>query len=385
VDFVETEETVLLRDAVGGVARRYGHSYLVEAARHGRKTDELWDELAALGFLGVNLPTDYGGGGMGLSELAVVTEELAAAGCPMLLLLVSPAICGTLIAGFGTAEQKDRWLRPIAEGRARMAFALTEPDAGSNSHRLATVAAPRPDGSYVLRGTKHYISGVDEADAMLVVTRSSVDERTGRAQLSLFIVDTDAPGLERQPMQVEVVIPEKQFVLFFDDVEVSADRLVGAPGEGLRILFQGLNPERILGAALLNGIGRYALERAASYANDRAVWGVPIGAHQGLAHPLAEAKIAVELARLMTSKAAWLFDAGDDAGEASNMAKYAAAEAALAALDRAIQTHGGNGMATEFGLATMWGLARLLRIAPVSREMILNFVSQHSLGLPRSY
>jgi alkylation response protein AidB-like acyl-CoA dehydrogenase len=146
-----------------------------------------------------------------------------------------------------------------------------------------------------------------------------------------------------------------------------------------------LNPERILGAALLNGIGRYALERAAAYANERSVWGVPIGAHQGLAHPLAEAKIDVELARLMTSKAAWLFDNGGDAGEASNMAKYAAAEAALAALDQAIQTHGGNGMATEFGLATLWGLARLLRIAPVSREMILNFVSQHSLGLPRSY
>jgi alkylation response protein AidB-like acyl-CoA dehydrogenase len=220
---------------------------------------------------------------------------------------------------------------------------------------------------------------------MLVVTRSGLDDRTGRARLSLFIVETDAPGLERQPMQVEVVLPEKQFVLFFDDVELSADHLVGAEGDGLRIVFQGLNPERILGAALLNGIGRYALERAAAYANERSVWGVPIGAHQGLAHPLAEAKIDVELARLMTSKAAWLFDNGGDAGEASNMAKYAAAEAALAALDQAIQTHGGNGMATEFGLATLWGLARLLRIAPVSREMILNFVSQHSLGLPRSY
>jgi len=385
MDFTESEEITLLRDAVGGIARRYGHPYLVEAARSGRKTDELWNELAGHGFLGVNLPEAYGGGGMGLTELAVVTEELAAAGCPLLLLLVSPAICGTLIAQFGTAEQQERWLRPIAEGRGKMAFALTEPDAGSNSHRLATVATARTDGGYTLKGTKHYISGVDEADAMLVVTRSGLDDRTGRARLSLFIVETDAPGLERQPMQVEVVLPEKQFVLFFDDVELSADHLVGAEGDGLRIVFQGLNPERILGAALLNGIGRYALERAAAYANERSVWGVPIGAHQGLAHPLAEAKIDVELARLMTSKAAWLFDNGGDAGEASNMAKYAAAEAALAALDQAIQTHGGNGMATEFGLATLWGLARLLRIAPVSREMILNFVSQHSLGLPRSY
>jgi alkylation response protein AidB-like acyl-CoA dehydrogenase len=385
MDFSEPEEIALLRAAVGGIARRYGHPYFVEAARSGRKTDELWAELAGHGFLSVNLPAEYGGGGMGLSELAVVTEETAAAGCPILLLLVSPAICGTLLAQFGTVEQQERWLRPLGEGKAKMAFALTEPDAGSNSHRLATVATSRADGGYVLNGTKHYISGVDEADAMLVVTRSGSDEHTGRARLSLFIVDTVASGLERVPMQVELVLPEKQFVLFFDDVEVSADRLLGVEGDGLRMLFQGLNPERILGAALLNGIGRYALERAAAYANERSVWGVPIGAHQGLAHPLAEAKIDVELARLMTSKAAWLFDRGADAGEASNMAKYAAAEAALAALDHAIQTHGGNGMATEFGLATLWGLARLLRIAPVSREMILNFVAQHSLGLPRSY
>jgi alkylation response protein AidB-like acyl-CoA dehydrogenase len=229
---------------------------------------------------------------------------------------------------------------------------------------------------------------VDEADAVLVVARSGLDERTGRGNLSLFVVDADAPNFEARPMQVEIVIPERQFVLFFDGVEVGPDRLLGGEGEGLRILFHGLNPERILGAALLNGIGRYALDRAAAYATERAVWDVPIGAHQGIAHPLAARKVEVELARLMTSKAAWLYDRGGDAGdagEASNMAKYAAAEAALGALDQAIQTHGGNGMATEYGLATMWGLARLLRIAPVSRELILNFVAQHSLGLPRSY
>ncbi|MBV8463211.1 MAG: acyl-CoA dehydrogenase, partial [Acidimicrobiales bacterium] len=150
----------------------------------------------------------------------------------------------------------------------------------------------------------------------------------------------------------------------------------------------GLNPERILSAALLNGVARYALGKASAYADQRAVWGVPIGTHQGVAHPLAEAAVGVELARLMTDKAAWLCDhAGDSpaAGEAANMAKYAAAEAALAALDQSIQTHGGNGMSTEFGIADMWGMTRLLRIAPVSREMILNFVAQHSLGLPKSY
>jgi alkylation response protein AidB-like acyl-CoA dehydrogenase len=171
-------------------------------------------------------------------------------------------------------------------------------------------------------------------------------------------------------------------------VEIPADRLLGVEGDGLRQVFVGLNPERILSASLCTGIGRYALERASAYANEREVWGVPIGRHQGVAHPLATAKIELELARLMMQKAAWMHDHADDpvaAGEAANMAKYAAAEAGLHCLDAAIQTHGGNGMATEYGLADLWGLVRLLRIAPVSREMILNFVAQQSLGLPKSY
>jgi alkylation response protein AidB-like acyl-CoA dehydrogenase len=184
---------------------------------------------------------------------------------------------------------------------------------------------------------------------------------------------------------VEVRAPEKQFDLTFDAVRVPADRLVGEVDEGMRIVFQGLNPERITGAAIENGIGRYALAKAAAYARDRAVWGKPIGSHQGVAHPLAEAAIGLELARLMTSRAAWLHDQGGDAGEASNMAKFAAADAALAALDASIQAHGGNGMATEYGLAHLWGMARLLRIAPVSREMILNFIAERVLHLPKSY
>ena len=164
--------------------------------------------------------------------------------------------------------------------------------------------------------------------------------------------------------------------------------MIGDEGEGLRQVFYGLNPERILSAAMANGISRYALAKAADYAVTREVWGTPIGRHQGIAHPLAKAKIDVELARTMTDKAAWYCDNDGDspmAGETANMAKYAAAEATLAALDQSIQTHGGNGMSTEYGIADLWGMARLLRIAPVSREMILNYVAQHSLGLPRSY
>ncbi len=386
MDFAETAEQQLLRSSVAEVAARYGHPYWLGKARAGEKTRELWDEVGRLGYLGVSIPEEYGGGGHGIVELAIVAEELAAAGCPLLFIVVSPAICGSVIGRSGTAEQKERWLPALASGTTKMAFAITEPDAGSNSHRLSTVA--RRDGSdWILTGRKTYISGVDEADAVLVVGRAE-DARTGTLRPALAIVPTDAPGFEKTLIPVEITGPEKQFALFLDDVRLPADAMVGETSDAaLAALFAGLNPERITGAAFANGIGRYALDKASAYANTRQVWGVPIGSHQGLAHPLAHAAIQVELARLMTSKAAWLYDTGDDAaaGEAANMAKYAAAEAALAALDQAIQVHGGNGLATEYGLATLWGATRLVRTAPVSREMILNFVSTHTLGLPRSY
>ena len=386
MDFAETAEQLLLRASVADLAARYGHPYWLGKARAGEKTRELWDEVGRLGYLGVSIPEDYGGGGHGIVELAIVAEELAAAGCPLLFIVVSPAICGSVIGRSGTAEQKERWLPALASGTTKMAFAITEPDAGSNSHRLSTVA--KRDGSdWILAGRKTYISGVDEADAVLVVGRAE-DARTGTLRPALAIVPTDAPGFEKTLIPVEITGPEKQFALFLDDVRLPADAMVGETADAaLAALFAGLNPERITGAAFANGIGRYALDKASAYANTRQVWGVPIGSHQGLAHPLAHAAIQVELARLMTSKAAWLYDTGDDAaaGEAANMAKYAAAEAALAALDQAIQVHGGNGLATEYGLATLWGATRLVRTAPVSREMILNFVSTHTLGLPRSY
>jgi alkylation response protein AidB-like acyl-CoA dehydrogenase len=309
---------------------------------------------------------------------------MGAAGCPLLLIVVSTAISAEVIARFGSPAQKEKYLPGLATGETKIVFAITEPDAGSNSHNISTTAT-RDGDDYILRGTKYYISGVDEADAILVVTRTGIDERTGRGKLSLFVVDTDTPGLAATPLSVDVAMPEKQFTLFFDEVRVSADRLIGVEGEGFAQVFHGLNPERITGAAMCIGVGRYALAKAARYANDRAVWGKPIGTHQGVAHPLAKAKIEVDLAALMTTKAAWLHDHGLPAGSAANMAKYAAAEASIAALDAAIQTHGGNGVSTEFGLIPYWGMARLLRIAPVNREMILNYVAQHDLGLPKSY
>jgi alkylation response protein AidB-like acyl-CoA dehydrogenase len=384
VSFVESEERRALREAVAALGAKYGHEYYIEKARSGQKTSELWAEAGRLGYLGVNVPEEYGGGGGGIGDLAAVCEELAAAGCPLLLMVVSPAICATIIARSGTAEQKQRWLPGFADGSVTMAFAITEPDAGSNSHRITTTARRDGDG-WVLSGQKTFISGVDEADAVMVVGRT--EDQKGALRPSLFIVPTDAPGLTRTPIEMEIVSPEKQFVLHLDEVRLPYEALVGDEDGGLLQLFAGLNPERIMAAAMGAGIGRLALGRAVAYARERQVFRSPIGAHQGIAHPLAQAKIELELARLMGQKAAWLYDAGDDegAGEAANMAKYAAAEAAVRCVDQAIQTHGGNGLTTEYGIGMLAGMVRLMRIAPVSREMILNFVAQHSLGLPKSY
>lgn len=388
MDFTETSEHRMLRAAVGDIAGSFGHEYFTEKTRTGGPTTELWKALAEHGFLGVNIAEDYGGGGGGVFDLAIVCEEVATQGTPLLIMLVQ-AIVTEIIGRFGTDDQKKAWLPGLAGGTF-MAFAITEPDAGSNSHNLATTAT-RDGDVYRLRGSKTFISGVDESETILVVARTGTDENTGRGRLSLLIVDADAEGLQRTFIPMEISSPDKQWLLFFDDVEVPADRLIGDENEGLRQVFVGLNPERIMSAALCLGIGRYALTRAAAYARDRQVWDVPIGAHQGLAHPLAIAKIELEQARLMTARAAWMNDGetggrrSKAAGESANMAKYAAAEAGLHCLDAAIQTHGGNGMTTEFGLADMWGLVRLLRIAPVSREMVLNFVASQSLGLPKSY
>ena len=387
MNFDETPEQTQLRAAVAALAARYGHSYFVKKAKEGGHTDELWSEAGKLGYLGVNVPAEYGGGGGGITDLAIVAEELAAAGCPLLLLVVSPAIAATIIAKHATDEQRQRFLPGIADGTLKIVFAITEPEAGTNSHRLATTAT-RDGDEWILNGRKCFISGVDEAPYVLVVARTAEGSDTGRLQPALFVVPTDAAGLTRSPLEMEIVSPEKQWLLYFDDVRVPHSSLIGGdPAAALPALFAGLNPERITVAAGAVGTARYALSRAASYTKTRSVWGRPIGSHQGVAHPLAHAQIQMELARLMVMKAAWLYDQGRDveAGIAGNSAKYAAADAAALAVDTAIQVHGGNGMTTEYGVATLLGGSRATRIAPVSREMILNFVAQHVLGQPKSY
>ncbi|MCK8612855.1 acyl-CoA dehydrogenase family protein [Gordonia sp. C13] len=383
--FVETPERAALRSAVAGLAAKYGQEYFRECAREGRKTDELWQEAGKLGFIGVNLPEEYGGGGAGMYELAIVMEEIAASGTGLLMLVVSPAICGNVIARFGTDEQKQRWLPGLADGSITMAFGITEPDAGSNSHNITTTA--RRDGSdWLLSGQKVYISGVDQAQAVLIVARTE-DAKTGKLKPALFIVPTDAKNFSYTMIDMELQNPEKQFQLFLDDVRLPADALVGDEDAALSQLFAGLNPERIMAAASAVGMGRFALDKAVSYVKERTVWKAPIGAHQAIAHPLAQGKIELEMAKLMMQKAATMYDAGDDwgAAEPANMAKYAAAEAAVKLVDQAVHSMGGNGLTTEYGIAPMLSLVRIARVAPVSREMILNFVAQASLGLPKSY
>jgi alkylation response protein AidB-like acyl-CoA dehydrogenase len=392
MSFVETAEQRQLRRTVADFAAGFGFDYLRAKARERQPLHEVWREAGRLGFLGVNVPEAYGGGGAGIYELSLVMEELSAAGAGMLMLVVSSGINATVISRFGTEEQKRRWLPGIADGTSNMAFAITEPDAGSNSHRITTIAR-RAGADWILNGRKVFISAIDQGDNVLVVgrTETTADSRagkTGRLMPALFVVPRDARGFEYTPIEMELQIPDRQYNVFIDDVRLPGDALVGSVDAGLMQLFAGLNPERIMGAATAVGVGRLALSRAVNYAKERRVWrDAPIGMHQGIAHPLARNKVELELAKLMMQKAAALYDAGDDMGaaEAANMAKYAAAEASVRAVDQAVHTLGGNGLTTEYGLATLLNVSRIARIAPVSREMILNFVAQYGLGLPKSY
>ncbi len=374
----------MLRESVGKLVGDFGRRYFQDVVKRKEKPVALWNAMAKAGFVGVHVGEQYGGGGCGMADYNVVVEETAAQGCPVLSLVIG-SITAPIIEQHGTEQLKQHWLPGLADGSLRLAFAITEPDAGTNTHKVSTIA--RRDGSgWKLNGTKYWTSAVDEADAIMVVARGETLDAAGRGQLSLFIVPTNAPGISMTPIETALYVPETQFMLYFDNVALGAESLIGQEGQGLRHMFAGLNPERICAAAINNGIARFALEKGAQYANERTVWKTPIGAHQGIAHPLAKAYVAVQQARLMTARAAQLYDAGShDAGEAANMAKFAAADASLEALDQAIQTHGGNGMALEYGLADLWFIARLHKTAPVSREMILNFVAQHSLGLPKSY
>ena len=344
----------------------------------------LWTDLGKAGFIGINVPAEFGGGGAGMAELAMVAEESAAAGCPLLTLLVSSAIGVEILRRHGSAEQQQEWLTRLADGSTKVVFAITEPDAGSNSH-LITTTARRDGDDYLICGQKYYISGVDEAAAIITVTRTGTDPVTGKARAVALPGSGGRTRAELEPARGGGPDPGPAVHRLLRRGPGAGHRADRHRGQGLGAAVRRVEPR-----ADHRGRDRRR-DRALRGRHRRGICPHPerLGPadrrHQAVSHPLAKAKIQVELAALMTAKAAWLHDQGLPAGEASNMAKYAAAEAATAAVDAAIQVHGGNGLSVEYGLMPLWGMARLLRIAPVNSEMVLNYVAQHTLKLPRSY
>src|SRR5262245_57947137 len=397
LDFELSEEHKLVQKATRELLARFEprrsefKRMMLEQRRY---PQELWDALAEMGFMGSLIPEEYGGSGLGLTALVLGLEELSSHGLAASTLMVLTGMDALCILRNGSEELKRRFLPAIATGKLKLCFAITEPDAGSNSFRIATHAVRQGD-EYEITGSKVFITGVDATDYMLLVTRTTPYRDVAAAGqpkahgFSLFLVPTDAPGLEKRRLPMRGIEGHNQFLLFFDRVRVPAANLVGEENRGAAALFNSLNPERILAAASACGTIGYLLRRACDYARERKVFGDrPIGAYQGLAHPLAEVRIELDAVRLLTYRAAWAFDRGDApeaVGAYANMAKFLAAEVGVKAADRAIETLGGYGFSEEYEIIHAWEGLRLLRTAPVSREMILNYVAEHVLELPRSY
>ncbi|MBT3536239.1 MAG: acyl-CoA dehydrogenase, partial [Rhodospirillaceae bacterium] len=304
----------------------------------------------------------------------------------LLMYVVGPTMSLGHINQHGTAAQKTRYLPDAAAGKTMFCFAITEPTAGSNSMRIQTVA--KADGDrFKLNGSKVFITGVDVSDYAVVVARTTPHDQVKRKTdgFTVFIVDLKAKGVDFHAIDMSLVNPELQFTLFFDDVDLGPEDVLGEVDKGFNILFDLLNPERVTVGAMACGIGRFAIEKAVDYTAERVVFNGPIGAYQGVQHPLAAAKTQVELSSLMLRQAAWQFDRGEEAGAAANMAKYAGAEAGIMAVEASLQAHGGNGFTHEYGLYDLYSIARLLRTAPINRELILNYIGEKVMGMPRSY
>lgn len=396
LDFAFSEDQEAIRRTVRDLFRRFEPDrdrIRDEVMRQKRFPQQIWDAVAEAGFMGSVIPEDWGGTGLGLLPLVFVVEEMASMGFGNALIILT-AMDATCVVRSGSDAVKRKFLPKIARGEHKLCFALTEAGAGSNTFRITTRAEKRGD-RYVLNGSKTFITGVEFADHALVVARTKSRaecEAEGLPKaygLSVFLVPTDAKGFTKDVLPTGGIEGMNQWTLFFDDVEVPAENLVGEEHAGAMALFRALNPERILAAATIVGVSGYCLRTATDYARDRRVFkDVPIGQYQAIQHPLAEIKIRQEAVRLMTYKAAWAFDRDLDPGEAgflANAAKYLAAQLGIDAVDRAIQTLGGNGFSAESGLLDLWASMRLLKTAPISSEMILNYVAEHQLELPRSY
>ncbi|MEO3812624.1 acyl-CoA dehydrogenase family protein [Sphaerisporangium sp. B11E5] len=393
MDFTLPETAEDVRRGIADVCSRYDMAYWQRCETEKRWPEEVWSELAKGGWLGLAVPEEYGGGGQGLLELAVATETLAASGAAggsAFTYVLTPGFGALTIARHGSEAQRAELLPRLARGEAETCFALTEPDAGSNS--LAITTSARRDGDeYVINGRKIWITGVQRASWMLLVTRTIPAERAKprTTGLTVFLVDVPraaaAGQLTFRPIPKMGANTTPSNMVFLDDLRVPASAVLGEVDAGALVLWDILNPERVLlGASALGG-AEVALRVAVAYAKEREVFGRPIGANQAIAFPLAQVKAKIELARLMLYKAAWLFDRREPCATEANIAKLAASQAAWEAADHAFQTHGGMAYSLEYPVARLLADARIGRVAPVTEELLLNYLATQVLGLPRSF
>lgn len=390
MDFDFTEEQTMLVETARRVGTKFGLDYWRECDAAKRYPAEFWQAACDAGLSGIAVPEEYGGSGLGMTSMAMAIETLCAAGGGSTLsqlFMCNPIFGGITIAKFGSAHMKSELLPALIAGEATFCMALTEPNAGTNS--LALSAFAREDGKgWRLSGQKIWITCVPQATKMLVVARTKKAEDVARKTdgISLFLIDVEREGISHQAIDKVGTLTLPSSAVFFDDVRIEEHELLGTLHQGWNSLLEVLNTERIVTTAGLVGTAELATRLAVDYSKERKVFGnSPIGSYQGLQFPLAEAHMETECARLMNYKAATLHDEGRPYGSPANTAKWLAGKAAATATDRAIQTMGGMGYSKEFHAERLWRDARLFRVAPVSEEMILNFVAQHDLQMPRSY
>ncbi|MEZ0070708.1 acyl-CoA dehydrogenase family protein [Planotetraspora sp. GP83] len=393
MDFSLPESAQAVQRGIADICSRYGMDYWERCETEKRWPEEVWAELAKGGWLGLAVPEVYGGAGQGLLELAVATETLAAsgsAGGSAFTYVLTPGFGAMTLARHGTAAQKAELLPKLATGEIETCFALTEPDAGSNSLAISTFAR-QDGGEFVVNGQKIWITGVQRATWMLLVTRTipAADARPRANGMTVFLVNVPeavaAGQLSYRPIPKMGANTTPSNMVFIDKLRVPAENVVGELHGGAVVLWDILNPERILlGASALGG-AEVALRVGVNYAKEREVFGRPIGSNQAIAFPLAQVKAKIELARLMLYKAAWAFDNRLPCGTEANIAKLTASQAAWEAADAAFQTHGGMAYSLEYPVARLLTDARIGKIAPVTEELLLNYLATQVLGLPRSF
>jgi acyl-CoA dehydrogenase len=388
MDFAPTPEQETIRVAVAKICTRFDADYWLARDEDGAFPHDFHAALAEAGWLGIAMPPEYGGAGLGITEAALMMQTIAESGAAMSgASAVHMNIFGlNPVVVFGSEEQKQRHLPPLIAGRDKACFAVTEPDAGLDTTRLKTRAV-RDGDVYVVNGQKIWISTAQVSNKMLLLARTTpLDEVRKRTEgLTLFYTDVDRAHVEARviPKMGRHAVDSNQ--VFIDGLRVPVADRIGEEGKGFSYLLHGLNPERILIAAEAVGIGRAALARAAEYAKERVVFDRPIGQNQGIQHPLAKAWVELEAAELLVTKAAWLYDQGKPCGTAANAAKYFAAEAGFHACETAVMCHGGMGYAKEYHVERYFREAMIPRLVPVSRELILSFIAEKALGLPKSY